>query len=227
MINIYFHLATMGNFQKIHDELLNLIESSGLLNACTQLKICVVGNSNVNKKIHDKIVYLNVGNIDDYEFPTLQLIENDSLTYKDNFKIFYLNGLGVTNDTIYKQSWRSYLSYFNIIKYNECISSLDDGYDVCGVDWRTDPVPHYSGNFWWANSNYILKLPKIETLNKPSSQIVLTLRHNAEMYIGMENFVKPRILHQSNVSQYERHMYTYDSVNYLEKVNNDNIIKIR
>ena len=87
-----------------------------------------------------------------------------------------------------------------------------------GVDWTTDPDPHYSGNFWWANSNYLKTLPKVQTLNKQNSPRVITLRHNAEMYIGMNPEVNPKILHQSNVSQYDRHLKGYDSKNYISQI---------
>jgi hypothetical protein len=44
------------------------------------------------------------------------------------------------------------------------------------------------------------------------------------MYIGMNESVNPRILWQSNVSQYERHLHMYDESNYIGKINDDNII---
>lgn len=227
MIKIYFHLATMGEYQVIHDELIQIINESNLLNENIMLKVCVVGDGFLHKKHNEKISYLNVGNINQYEFPTLQEIENDIEKIEQNFKILYINGLGVTDNSVYKKSWRSYLSHFNITHFRECLNSLDNGYDVCGVDWRTDPVPHYSGNFWWANSEYVKTLPKISTLNQPNSPRVLTLRHNAEMFIGMSNKVTPRILHQSDISQYERHLHTYDSEKYLNKINYENVVKKR
>ncbi len=226
MIKIFLHLATMGEYQRIGCELLENISSSGLLNSCDEINICIVGDGTfIEPYNNDKIKVHRLGRIDEYEFPTLQLIEDTINSNDENIKIFYLNGLGVTNDSIYKQSWRKYLSYFNIIKSEECIKALDNGFDTCGVDWRTNPVPHYSGNFWWANSSYLKILPKIQTLNKPNSPRVLTLRHNAEMFIGMNSNVKPRILHQSNVSQYERHLHTYESDNYIDRVSEENIVR--
>jgi hypothetical protein len=222
MVKIFLHLATMGEYQRIGSELMDSIKSSGLLLACDELNICIVGDGDFIYVSSEKIKKHKLGRIDEYEFPTLQLIED---TITDGDKILYINGLGVTNDSIFKQSWRKYLTYFNIVKYNHCTKALDNGYDTCGVDWRTNPLQHYSGNFWWANSSYLKTLPKIQTLNKPNSPRVLTLRHNAEMYIGMNPNVKPRILHQSNISQYERHLFTYDKENYVDNISNDDIVK--
>ncbi len=229
MIKIFLHIATMGEYQKIFDELINKIEDSELIYNC-ELNVCIVGDGNLEEFTKEgyrsdikfnNIKYHKVGSINEYEFPTLQFIEDN---IQDGDKVLYLNGLGVTNDSIYKQSWRKYLSYFNITKWEECVKALDNGYNTCGVDFRTDPVPHYSGNFWWANASYLRTLPKIQILNKENSPRVLTLRHNAEMYIGMNPNVKPRVLHQSNISQYSRHLFTYDEENYIDKISEQDII---
>lgn len=226
MVKVFLHIATMGEYQRIGNELINEIVSSGLLSNCDELNISIVGDGEFNHPYEDvKIKKYRTGQINEYEFPTLQMIEDAINDSNENIKILYLNSLGVTDDSIYKKSWRSYLTYFNVVKFNECIKSLDNGYDVCGVDWRTDPIPHYSGNFWWANSNYLKTLPKIIQINNNSSNKVLTLRHNAEMYIGMNNNVTPRVLHQSNVSQYYRHIFTYDKSNYLDRISENDEIR--
>lgn len=219
----YFHLATIGDYQTIYNELVSKIIESNLIDRVDTLYVCIVGDGDLKKIEHGKIETIRVGNIYDFEFPTLEKIENDILLSDKNIKIFYFNGLGVTGNTPNKQSWRKYLSYYNIILHDECITSLDK-YDVCGVDWRTNPSPHFSGNFWWANSDYLKKLPKINSLNKSDSPRILSLRHNAEMYIGMNEKVNPRILWQSNVSQYERHIHMYDESNYIGRLNEENII---
>jgi hypothetical protein len=64
--------------------------------------------------------------------------------------------------------------YFLVEEYKNCISILDEKYDTVGCDYSIDldqrifngyhpypPPPHYSGNFWWANSNYLKTLPKL------------------------------------------------------------------
>lgn len=224
MIKIFIHIATMGDYNIIFSELMEKIMNIPFfITNCEELNVCVVGDGEIIEYHYkDKIKYHKVGNINEYEFPTLQFIEDN---IQEGDKILYLNGLGVTENSIYKQSWRKYLSYFNIEKWKECVKALDSGYDVCGVDWRTHPTPHYSGNFWWANASYLKTLPKIQTLNKENSPRVLTLRHNAEMYIGMNPNVKARILHQSNISQYSRHIHLYNQENYINKISEEDIIK--
>jgi predicted O-methyltransferase YrrM len=63
------------------------------------------------------------------------------------------------------KDWRHYMQYFNIEKWEDCITKLGEGYDCCGVDWVETPylelkfaIQHYAGNFWWARNDYIRKL---------------------------------------------------------------------
>ena len=226
MIKAFLHIATMGVYQEIFDEMMGTIIKSNMLDK-VELNICIVGDEILNVKEINNVKVHKVGGINEFEFATHQLIEDEIHKTEENIKILYFSGLGVTGNSEFKKSWRAYLTYFVVTQFEECLKALDDGYDVCGVDWRTDPIPHYSGNFWWSNSNYLKTLPKVQTLNKPDSPRVLTLRHNAEMYIGMSQNVKPRILHQSNVSQYERHLKTYDSTMYLDNILTENIVKSR
>jgi hypothetical protein len=42
--------------------------------------------------------------------------------------------------------------------WGKCVIKLKD-FDTCGVEFRSGPDPHYSGNFWWATCEHIKKLP--------------------------------------------------------------------
>ena len=66
-------------------------------------------------------------------------------------------------------------------------SKLDENFDCCGVNYRWWPVNHFSGGFWWANSDYIKTLPEISEIDHPGAPQKATLRHNAEFWIGMKN----------------------------------------
>lgn len=223
MIQIFFHIATINNFQKIFDELYHQIELSGLIQKIDKLNICTTGFNELIFKNHPKIYHKHFTDLNKFEFPTLLEIEKEIWRFEKNIKILYIHNFGSTNDTINKQNWRKYLSYFNILQNSVCIEALDN-YDTCGVDYRLDPSPHYSGNFWWGNSSYIKTLPKIQDISNQNSKFILTLRHNAELYIGMNEKINPRILHQSNISQYHKHLYNYDEKLYISKINKDNII---
>jgi hypothetical protein len=57
-------------------------------------------------------------------------------------------------------SWRRMLEWGCIDRWSENIKALnsDKGYDVSGVNWSKKPWNHFSGNFWWASSDYISSL---------------------------------------------------------------------
>ena len=57
-----------------------------------------------------------------------------------------------------------YLDLYNIHKWKECVDALDT-HDVAGGLYESSNPKHFSGNFWWANTNYIKTLPEITEKN--------------------------------------------------------------
>ena len=53
------------------------------------------------------------------------------------------------------------MQYFVLKEHHVCLRLLEESFDLCGVDFLTSPLPHYSGNFWWARAAYYLKLPAL------------------------------------------------------------------
>ena len=49
------------------------------------------------------------------------------------------------------------MEYFNLERWEECVATLKE-YETCGVELQSEDS-HYSGNFWWATSDYIKRLP--------------------------------------------------------------------
>jgi hypothetical protein len=55
-------------------------------------------------------------------------------------------------------SWRHMLESIVIDRWSEAIAKLDL-YQVAGANYRQEPWPHFSGNFWWATAAYVRGLP--------------------------------------------------------------------
>jgi hypothetical protein len=95
--------------------------------------------------------------------------------------------------------------YFLVTQYKLCISVLDNNYDTVGCNYSNDldkecfkythpfPPPHYNGNFWWANTNYLSHLS-----NLPMDQI----ERNAPEFWLFKNNPSFFNLHSSNVNHY-------------------------
>jgi hypothetical protein len=55
--------------------------------------------------------------------------------------------------------WRQFLNFGALDQWASCVSMLEDGYDIAGPNFQREPVPHYSGAFWWSKSSHIRQLP--------------------------------------------------------------------
>lgn len=214
-INIFFHVATINNYQQVFEEIFQEISQSGLFDKIDNLFLSVVGNGELNFKKNNKITHIKNSELNYGEFYTLQLIEDFCKTNTD-CQILYLHTKGVStpnNECII--DWRKYMTYFNVNQHEKCLKSLKT-HNTCGVDLVTTPTTHYSGNFWWANSNYIKTLPKISEITSESYPRILSLRHNAEFWICM-NKGSHDSLWNSNINVYERHLHIYKPNNYIKQ----------
>ena len=215
MLNqIYFHIATIGKYQDIFDEIYSQIIESNLINQVGSINLCIVGQGNLMIQENDKIKIYQDSDISSGEFFTLDLLKTFSDSVEKNHKILYLHTKGVTTpDNSCIEDWRKYMTFFNINQYEKCLYSLNQ-YDSCGVDLVNDPTLHYSGNIWWANSSYIKKLPTINEIKFPKTPPILSIRHNAEFWIGMGNG-NLKSLWNSNINVYERHLHQYPKIKYV------------
>jgi hypothetical protein len=213
---VYLHIATIGNYQEIVNEIFEYLSKTNLINVADLINVCIVGDglltipSNHNIKIN-QTSDINIG-----EFYTLKQIETHCKDTMTNDKILYIHTKGVTtpnNECI--NDWRKYMLYFNVEKHEQAIKELEI-FDTYGVDLVTEPTEHYSGNFWWANSNHINKLPSIDEISRPDAKAILTVRHNAEFWLMMSDG-KHKSAHNSNINVYERHLHRYDKNKYINE----------
>ena len=217
-VAVFVHVASVNNYQQIFEELFGEIIDSGLLEGSKDVRVCVVGNGgdlmipegdNITVDF-DPIASNNPSHSFNYgEFYTLTKLKEYANQVEENTKILYCHLRGVTsptNDCI--PTWRKYLIHHNITNYKKCLETLDE-YDACGVDLiskeRWPFADHFSGNFWWANSDHIKKLPEISEIDNPSAPQKATLRHNAEFWIGMVD-AKLKSLFDADVDICSRHL---------------------
>lgn len=233
---IYLHTCILNNWEEVTINILNKINESGLINEIDTLYLFVLGDitlenlDKVNKiiKLNPKYKLRKIKNtLNIYERLTLNQILDDCQNKYENCKILYLHSKGITrcNDWFYSNvtEWVDLLIYFNITKYKDCLKELDN-FDTCGINLRTDDRYsdknnhnyHYSGNFWWANSDYIKILPKLETkdvFNDRDDYIKYYLK--PEMWI-CSKAKKCISLHDSNIDHY---MVSYKLDKYKDKIN--------
>jgi hypothetical protein len=181
-IKIFWHQYLIGHWYSVVTDQLRILITSGLYERCEEISIGCIGTQKEKDYLvkyviapYSKLKIKYYSDIpQDYEFPTLELIEKDNSEYYG----LYFHAKGVTKpDATDVNHWRAFLNETVINQFGWHYQNLLKGFDVSSVNHMKSP-DHFSGNFWWFNRKFINKLPKISTLNHRS-------RYLAEQWICM------------------------------------------
>lgn len=224
-ISIFHHNYLVNNWYNIVEEEISEICKSGLYDDCDNIHTTVFSNDHTQYElfynligkydINNKwIIYkLNENN---FEIDCLKILYE--YCQNNNCRVLYFNNKGVTHDKPSTKNWREYLIHFNINQYKKALDVLKT-HDAYGIDLHTFPYLHYSGNFWWANSNYIksldinsLFLDEFENKNNINIGFPMHRRHNCEMWIG-KGEGKLYSAHESNTDFYNNSYNSYKECN--------------
>jgi hypothetical protein len=218
--NVFIHAAILARCKERLIQYLDCIYKSGLLETIDHLFICFVGNDEISINDNDlfkyygynnKIILVKVSNnLLDYELPTLQFMY-DYCKNNDECNVLYLHTKNVGKEiNLCIEDQIEYMLYFNVIKWRECLNKLVLS-DTCGVDLRDAPTLHYSGNFWWARSSYLLSLPSPFEFNNLTQypNPLNSIRHNQEFWICYDKSKRHYSMWDCGISCYERHLHRY------------------
>lgn len=182
-IKVFYHICMMNNYLEVVKEQMELMVKSGLYDKAESISIGCNGSNkngliNVLSNYSKAEIKAYERDLKSFEFVTLRLIEQESGDYHGLY--FHTKGVTYPNH-IGGKVWREYMNYYNILEWKKSVEKLKT-HDTCGVKFLNKEqkpafTPHYSGNFFWFNSDYVKKLPKIDSLNK-------TDRYQAEFWIG-------------------------------------------
>ncbi len=172
---IYFHICTLGPWKTVVHELFQRVISSGLIDVVEKVHVVVLGVADEVKQAldHPKVtIVFNSKDNSIYERKCLSLLREHA--DRENCRFLYIHSKGISKRAIGITDWIELLTYFNIEQHQQCIQELEH-FDTVSVNinsaegWvlkrdatEQDPAKayHYSGNFWWANSEYIKTLSK-------------------------------------------------------------------
>jgi hypothetical protein len=194
-IAVFYHIYQWGPWEEIFNEHWDLLLKNNLLDVSDFVHFGINGNMEFNTG-HPRVFGHINSNPEKEESDTLKALYTFCKTNSD-YKVLYFHTKGVSNNTLQTKDWRNMMNYFCIEEWRKCVKLLDS-YDAVGCnlqDYNDNGIyrPHFSGNFWWANANYINRLD--------SSWLDSTNRYFKEFWIGTGNGNLCEI-YKSNVNHY-------------------------
>ena len=163
----YIHVCQIGNWRLSYDTIMNAIKCGGLYNNTIEIRVGIVNNDgNIidDERFHDpKIRIVDFGSSQLYERLTLHNMRNHSESVDCQYWYVHTKGIKFLDDhNIHMKNcvfdWINLMIHWNIINWSTASDKLLSN-DVYGCEYSCNPVQHFSGNFWWANSQYIRTLP--------------------------------------------------------------------
>ena len=140
-----------------------------------------------------------------HEDHTHHKIYNDAIKSTQDYAICYVQSKGVIqylknsiSELKKYYHWRNYLNWGNLENWKKCTEALEH-YDVAGVDFHTEPVPHFRGTMFWTKSSHVRTLPDPKTddwwtdlKERSNDQWIKSCapRFKAEMWISNKSGVK-------------------------------------
>ena len=193
----FVHAYTRNGDSKILSEMLDTVEGAGLLPLLDRLYIVNVGDDatllpRFAKDAH-RIRLINYSSDSSSgEAPTLNLVRTFS-TFQPDVRVLYLHTKGASHNSPSANiaDWRRMLLHFLVEKHDQARAALQT-HDVVGCNFLEHPVPHFSGNFWWAHGNYLKSLPAVPIGD----------RHEAEWWVLQASDARIASLHDSNINHY-------------------------
>lgn len=231
-LKLYSHMNDSLAGMEITKQQLEKIKQSGLIDSAEIFYFTNFNPDNYSWLKEDLKDYTNINYMDisadprEWEISTLSTIKSHCDELDEEYYIGYIHHKGVTHfgrpSEKYVTEWREMLEYFVIEKWKEAVQLLGE-YEIAGVNWKEEPWPHFSGNFWWARSSYIKRLPKIRRPKElgvyGKSQFGTYTKgweyqYDAEVWSGMGS---PKLynLHTSGVDHYKQ---SYPAILYRQDV---------
>ena len=174
-MDIFFHVYIKNDFSRILLSKFKKFKSSGLYDRANKIYLVLFGDIELHqeflnelKDTYTKIEYSVIANKEFNSEPdTLNLMVKKAEQYETNTPMLYLHTKGTSHShPVIKKNidaWVRYLDLYVINKWEECVKALEEN-DAAGGFYIEDPK-HFQGNFWWANSDYIKTLPRLNTYN--------------------------------------------------------------
>lgn len=217
-LKIFYQFTNLPGWQKIAQERINKLTDSGLLDNAELNVLLHYNKDDYNELIknfnHPNINWLYSDAMpDEFEHPTAILMQNTVLTEIEPFYALYIHQKGITKTNTNLETnmdhWRWLMDYWCIENWKLCIDKLNEGFNIVGCNLSYNPTTHFSGNQYWAKSEFIFTWPKLKLPSsfnfKPQIQSPMNnTRYDVEFWYGRCPDLKPCTLFNSDVDHYKQ-----------------------
>ena len=233
-ILVFMHMCNLNDGYEIFRKQLKKLEKSKIYDNIKKIYVCWLGIYEEKEINNSKIEIIKLDkDVNYYEFLTLNKMKEIVDKQEINYKVLYLHNKGTRkagNEDV-TESWRNMMEYFLIEEGLYCYINLDK-FDTIGCNIlnkkennlssvNSDHNYHYSGNFWWSNSNHIKEL---EYLKIDKDENMSEKRYQCENWILSE--IKNKnigIIQQDNTNIHPYHRYIFENYRnkklYIKKLN--------
>lgn len=181
-IVMFYFVAQIGDWKEIYEQQVQRITSSSLYNLSNfEIQVITIGKEALVVPDKFRVVHQS-DNLLEYEYPALKVL-HEYATNNPLSNIIYIHTKGATSQSLYNKdaivSWRKFLEYYTLDRWEEnqlLLSSCDALGPMLSTE---DGVSYFGGNFWWACSEYISKLPDPMLMYSEKD------RFSAERWIGL------------------------------------------
>jgi hypothetical protein len=178
----FYHVFADGDWMKPATEHIEELAISGLLDNLDDMFLGIVGTAENRNKVKRELPGVVVAEAESgWEQVTLHELHDYSKV--NDCYIFYAHTKGAWSRTVFADEWRVSMTHNTVTKWPECVEALGR-VDAAGPYWlKSDEPEHidhdhfFAGNFWWARSDYLRRLPLVGVDN----------RFQAEGWVGLGN----------------------------------------
>ena len=197
MLVHFYHIFADGTFEVPVTHHVKTLKESGLLAELDSVRVGIVGSEENRSLVLELLEELDIPftvsatAATGWEQVTLRKLHR--FAKEEDAKILYAHTKGAYSQTRLARDWRVSMTYDTVTRWEECVAALDI-VEAAGAFWLESNDPehdehHYffAGNFWWARTDYLRRLPALK--NKT--------RFQAEGWVGLRS-PSVRIMRRGN-----------------------------
>jgi hypothetical protein len=183
----FYHVYADGAFESPVRDHFNALEESGLADALDSFRIGIVGSKENRLKALELFEELGIpftlAALSETGWEQVTLSEVYKFSKTTEAKILYAHTKGSYSQTRLAREWRISMLYDTVTRWKSAVLALDT-FEAAGPFWISSNAPEheeheffFAGNFWWARTDYLRRLPTIKN----------ETRYQAEGWIGLRS----------------------------------------